>query len=230
VAIAKTGRTVQCPCCGWRFRHFAPYIAPDRLCWRCGALERHRSTAIYLDRHPELTRDGMTILHVAPEPTLRARLTRIPAVHYIGGDLTGEFGADRIDVTRLRFPDETFDAVVCNHVLEHVPDDRRAMREIARVLKPRGWALLLVPDLELRAPTETTDEDPAVTDPAERLRRFGQRDHVRTYGWDYLDRLRDAGLIARVEWPHAFESESEIARFRLRKRGAVEPIIICRRA
>jgi SAM-dependent methyltransferase len=225
VQLAMSGRRVECPCCAWRFRRFRAYNGPDRVCWRCGAMERHRSLWLYLDRHGELIRPGMSVLHVAPEPVLRDRFANVPGVRYVGGDLTAQFGPEEIDVTQLRFADESFDAVVCNHVLEHVPNDRRAMHELARVLKPGGWAVLQVPDVE--APR--TDEDPAVTDPGERERRFGQHDHVRRYGWDFVDRLREAGFSVAVERPETELPAEVVERCRLRKFGEVEPIFIGRR-
>jgi SAM-dependent methyltransferase len=221
--LAMTGDRVECPCCGARFRSFRPYNGPDRICWSCGSMERHRALWLYLDRHPDMTRRGISVLHVAPEPILSRRLRGIPGVSYRGGDLTAEFGPERIDVTQLQFEDASFDAVVCNHVLEHVPDDRLAMRELARVLRPDGWALLQVPDVD--APV--TDEDPAVTDPDERKRRFGQADHVRRYGWDYVERLQQAGFAVEVASPDQFLPEERIERFRLRKFGELEPIFVC---
>jgi SAM-dependent methyltransferase len=220
-----SGRSVECPCCGARFRRFEGFHGPDRVCWSCGSLERHRSLWLYLDRRPELTQANLSVLHVAPEPIFRDRLRGIPGVRYVGGDLNADFGPERIDVTRLQFDDSTFDLVMCNHVLEHVTDDRLAMREIARVLKPGGHAILLVPDIA--APE--TDEDPSIVDPAERLRRFGQADHVRRYGWDYVERLREAGLEPKVERPESVLAEALIDRYRLRKFGDVEPIFVCRR-
>jgi SAM-dependent methyltransferase len=99
-------------------------------------------------------------------------------------------------VQRLPFRDGAFDALLCHHVLEHVPDDRAAMRELRRVLRPGGWAILQSP---IRSRLEATLEDPAVTDPRERERLFGQRDHLRQYGRDYADRLRAAGFEVRAE-------------------------------
>jgi SAM-dependent methyltransferase len=188
-------------------------------------MERHRSVWLYLDRHPDMTRPGMRILHVAPERGLGRRLRTLPQVSYVGGDLTAEFGPEHIDVTQLQFEPASFDAILCSHVLEHVPDDRQAMRELARVLKPGGWALLQVPDVA----AEVTDEDPSITDPDERLHRFGQHDHVRRYGWDYVDRLQDAGFSVVVERPETDLPEALVERYRLRKYGEVEPIFVCSR-
>ena len=99
----------------------------------------------------------------------------------------------KMDITHIQYPDSYFDVVYCSHVLEHVPDDRKAMREFCRVLNHGGWAVLLVP-----IDAEKTFEDPSVVDPAERLKLFGQHDHVRVYGHDYIDRLRAAGFSVAV--------------------------------
>jgi SAM-dependent methyltransferase len=218
------GRSVYCPCCGASFDAFAPVHGPNRECWACSSLERHRLLWLYLERNPELLGPGLRVLHVAPEQALRRRLLQLPEVSYVGGDLERQFGNVRIDVTALDFPDGSFDVVLCNHVLEHVPDDRRALRELRRVLAPGGWASLLVPDLH----TPATDEDPTVTSPGERLRRFGQRDHVRRYGWDYVGRLEEAGFRPEVIRMDAFLSADEIGHMRLAKFGEIEPLVICR--
>jgi SAM-dependent methyltransferase len=189
-------------------------------------VERHRLLMHHFDAHPELLRPGMSILHIAPAGAIARHLRRIPGVTYIGGDLTAEYGPERIDVTDLRFEDAMFDAVLCVHVLEHVPDDRRAMREIRRVLKPSGWALLLVPNVD----GEVTDEEPTIADPEEQLRRFGQTDHVRRYGWDFVTRLEEAGLEVEVIRSENLLSEEIIRRDRLRSFGRVPPIFIARPA
>ncbi len=221
---AHRGDVVACPCCASRFARFKGYNGPDRVCWVCGSFERHRSVWLHLDAHPELLRPGMAILHVAPEPPLRRRLAAVPGVRYVSGDLLRDFGPTRLDVTALEVPDASFDAVVCNHVLEHVPDDRRAMAELRRVLRPGGWALLLVPDVG----GPSTDEEPGIADPEEQLRRFGQRDHVRRYGWDYVDRLTEAGFAVEVVRPEATLPVETIDRFRLRRFGQVEPLFLGR--
>jgi len=222
-ALLHRGEIVSCPCCGSAFDVFAPLHGENRLCWRCGSLERDRLLWLFLDSRPQLLADRPRLLHVAPERSLRERL-RTSASQYLGGDLDAAFADRRIDVTALEFGDDAFDAVVCNHVLEHVPDDRRAMRELRRVLRPGGWAVLLVPDVD----RSETLEDPSVTDRAERERLFGQVDHVRRYGWDYLDRLLEAGLQPEVVDMEAELGPGAIERHRLRKLGATEPIFVCR--
>jgi SAM-dependent methyltransferase len=178
---------------------------------------------LFFDRSEDLVRPGLEILHIAPEAALRERLEPT-AARYVCGDLTGVFGDRRLDVTELPFRDGAFDAVICNHVLEHVGDDRRAMLELRRVLRDGGWALLLVPDVV----EEHTVEDPSVIDPAERLQRFGQEDHLRRYGWDYLDRLRAAGFEPEIIDLGPELSPDLIARCRLQKFGDLEPIFLCR--
>jgi SAM-dependent methyltransferase len=218
------GNDAYCPCCRSWERSFRDYVMPDRACRVCGSLERHRLVSLLYDLRPELLLPGADVLNIAPDPMLAARVSR-SAGRYVAGDLEGEFGPTRLDVLDLQFPDASFDVVICNHVLEHIPDDRQAMREIRRVLRPNGWSMLLVPDV--RDPT--TDEDLTITDPGERLRRYGQRDHVRRYGWDYLERLRECGLepdVIRMENVLTLET---IRLCRLAKSGEVEPLFLAQR-
>jgi SAM-dependent methyltransferase len=223
--LAFRGNNVICPNCGSTFRRFGDVNGPNRECWTCGSLERHRSVKLYLERHPEMLPPGIRVLHVAPERSLRPIFTAVPQIEYVKGDLSA-YAADlvRVDVTDIPFPDDHFDVLVCNHVLEHVPDDGKAMREISRVLKPTGWALLLVPDVG----EQTTDEDHSVTDPRERERRWGQWDHVRRYGWDYVDRLAAAGLDVEVVDPAKEFRPPVIYRHRLEKFGELEPLFFAR--
>ncbi len=223
--IRKRGNGAFCPCCGIAQVRFRDCVMPDRQCWICGSLERHRLVALWLDANVGLLKPEMSILHVAPEPAIARRLRAVPGLRYISGDLNAELGPERIDVTALGYGDSAFDAVICNHVLEHVPDDRRAMRELARVLKPGGWALLLVPDVR----GADTQESPGISDPEEMERLYGQRDHVRRYGWDYVDRLSSAGLEVDVVKLGQTLSRDLIDRLRLVKFGEVEPLFIGRK-
>ena len=115
-----------------------------------------------------------------------------------------------MDITDIQYPDNTFDIVFCSHVLEHIPDDRKAMRELARVLKPEGWAVFMVP---LNA--EHTIEDPSITNPAERERLFWQHDHVRLYGPDFKDRLEKEGFKVTVIKPSQIASAEDCMRMGL---------------
>jgi SAM-dependent methyltransferase len=137
------------------------------------------------------------ILHFAPEELISRRIRDIPGVDYVSADLRPGHAMVQTDITDIGYPDGCFDVVLCSHVLEHVEDDRLAMRELLRVLAPDGWAVLLVPVYR-----EPTLEDPSVTDPTERERLFGQHDHVRRYGPDFEDRLREAGWqVQRFDAP-----------------------------
>lgn len=129
----------------------------------------------------------------------------------------------RMDITDIQYPDDSFDVIYCSHVLEHVQEDVKAMRELRRVLKPDGWAVLLVP-----ITAETTYEDPAVVDPRERLEKFGQEDHVRRYGWDYIDRLRSAGF--NVEMFRVSDLASDADALRLGLGQAAGEIYCCRKS
>jgi SAM-dependent methyltransferase len=220
------GDRFECPCCGGRFsalRAAGRITRANALCPRCGSFERHRLVWLHLTRRTDLFAGPRRLLNVAPEQALQEKLRGLPHLDYLSIDLESPLAMRRMDLTRLDLPDASFDAILCNHVLEHVPDDRRAMRELYRVLKPGGWAILQTPvDME----RTTTDEDPSVTEPKERLRRFGQADHVRTYGRDFFDRLRSAGWrVTQEEVPSLF-TPAEIDRYAL---DPTEALIIGRR-
>ncbi len=207
----RKGREVQCPLCGSRYRRFMPYgyveVRKNALCPHCLALERHRLLWLWLEREgklSEMASGNRTFLHIAPEVCLSKKFEAIfdtpsgdlndtttePLDSYITLDLESPLAKVHADVQALPFEANTFDIIFCNHVLEHVADDRLAMREMYRVMRPGGWGVLLSPVDEERA---ETFEDDAITDPAERTRIFGQYDHRRIYGRDYVDRLRAAG-------------------------------------
>jgi glycosyltransferase involved in cell wall biosynthesis/predicted glycosyltransferase/SAM-dependent methyltransferase len=193
------GAGVHCPCCGGDFEAFLPYglrPRPGAQCPRCRSLERHRQLALYLRERTPLFASPLRLLHVAPEPALERIFRAHRDLDYVNLDLCSPLADVRMDLTRLTFDAETFDVVLAVHVLEHVEDDRRAMAEIFRVIKPGGWAVLQVPVDEWRA---RTLEDPAVITPADRERVFGQSDHVRCYGRDYRERLEGAGFVVEVD-------------------------------
>ena len=176
------GRGRECPVCGARRRRFLPYgyVAPraDALCPSCLSLERHRLLWLYLTRETDLLRRPQRILHIAPEVCLMKRL-RHRAADYTTADLESPLAELHFDVLQIPLPDASYDVLICNHLLEHVADDRRALGEFYRILRPGGWGILLSPVDRSRA---ATFEDDSITDPAERTRIFGQYDHRRIYG------------------------------------------------
>jgi SAM-dependent methyltransferase len=221
--VVYAGRRVNCPCCDSSYRAFAAmWGRPNRLCWNCGALERHREIALLLRRRPHLLRPGLRILHIAPEPALRRLLLESEPVEYVTADLDAP-GVDlNFDLTAAPLDDDSFDVILCNHVLEHIPDDRAALSELKRMLAPGGWSLVLTP-----IHRDLTVEDPTLADPQERLRRFGQVDHVRRYGWDYLDRLAAAGFAVEVVRLDEELPPGAIDHHQLRNpAGYVEPLIL----
>jgi SAM-dependent methyltransferase len=156
-------------------------------------LERHRLLWLFLRRETELLKKPQSLLHFAPEPGLRENFRAAPQLDYRTADIAPGRADDVVDIVQLPYADGSYDAVLCCHVLEHIPDDARAMAELFRVLKPGGHAYLQVP---IRG--DTTDEDASIVDPEMRLQRFGQEDHVRFYGMDFQERLQKVGFEVRA--------------------------------
>ncbi len=202
VALFYRGKGAHCPVCGRDFRQFLPYgyVAPreNALCPGCMSLERHRLLELFLHSRTDLytAMPKPLMLHVAPEACFMGKFAGLLGKNYITADLCSPLARVKMDVQSIPFPENSFDMVMCNHILEHVSDDRLAMRELYRVLKPGGWGIVQVPiDRKLKM----TAEDPSVTDPKEREKLYGQYDHVRQYGLDYPERLREAGFMVVEE-------------------------------
>jgi SAM-dependent methyltransferase len=189
---------VTCPCCGEQSSSFLPYgLAgrPNAKCPRCGSKKRHRLLWLFLRERTNFFTDRLRVLHFAPERCFRKAFEVLPNLDYVTADLTREKAMLAIDITAIPSSTGTFDAILCSHVLEHVADDRRAMRELFRVLNPGGWAVIMVP---MEWERTQTLEDPSTVTPAERERVFGQHDHVRLYGQDVQERLESAGFSVAV--------------------------------
>ena len=133
------------------------------------------------------------MLHIAPELFFEWKFKQIPSLLYLTADLYDPNAMAKMDITDIQYPGNSFDIIYCSHVLEHVPNDLEAMREFKRVLKPGGWALLVVP-----ITSEKTFEDTSITSPIERQKVFGHSSHVRGYGPDFKDRLVEAGFKVTV--------------------------------
>ncbi|NEQ51101.1 MAG: class I SAM-dependent methyltransferase [Leptolyngbya sp. SIO3F4] len=219
------GNRLLCNFCGYPSDRFMPCgesfsvleelvvksagIREDCRCPNCFSKDRDRLILEFLKLRTHVLDAPARLLHMAPEPRLKTLFERTPQLDYVNADLDPILASEKEDLTHLSFADASFDVVICNHVLEHIPDDRKAMREILRVLKPGGWALLQVP---IGRTLEVTREDPSITDPRERERHFGQRDHVRIYGLDYPQRLEQAGFSVKPIEPADFLDAQDIER------------------
>jgi SAM-dependent methyltransferase len=180
---------------------------------------------LYLDANPQLLPAGAKVLHVAPEPILRQRF-HVADGAYVDTDLDQKDVSINMDITDNPFRDGYFDLVVCSHVLEHVPDDRKAIRESLRVLAPTRFALFQVPVYDV--PDGITQEDPQIVEPEKRLQEFGQDDHVRKYGRDVIQRFIDEGCSVEVVTPEDF-SQGMRQRYGLESGDGVrrEDIYLC---
>jgi len=205
------GQDVTCPVCSKSFRKFLPYgrINPreNALCPNCLSLERHRLMWLYLKEKTVFFKNGLHVLHIAPEACFIKRFEKIHGEKYITADIESPLAKVKMDIHQIPFAQNTFDVVLCNHVLEHVSDDIKAMNEIQRVLKPQGFAILQVPFFN--PVPDTTFEDSTITDRKEREKIFGQDDHVRKYGRDYTQRIKRAGLMP-LEDPYVNNLEESV--------------------
>lgn len=219
------GRTYEDPIDGRQFRTFLPYgyenprenvLSPSTL-----SLERHRLLWLYLKQETNFFTAPLRVLHVAPEQAFYHRFREQKNLRYTTTDLDSPLADVKADICALPFEDGSFDVVLCNHVLEHIPDDTKAMEELFRIMKPGGWGIFQVPqDLN----REHTFEDDSVRDQRERARIFGQYDHVRIYGRDYFDKLRAAGFtVTEVDFTADMPDEL-VAKYRLAK-GELLPLV-----
>lgn len=208
------GSRCYCPVCEARLSGFLNlYRHYNLLCPICGSLQRHRFMAIFIQEWlmPRLPLDRTwKMLHIAPEPGLTARFSALPGIEYLSADLFNPLAMEQMDICDIHHPAKAFDLIYCSHVLEHVEDDRKALREFHRVLTADGLVVIAVP---ITSPS--TFEDPAVTSPFERERLFGQHDHLRVYGWDVVERFKQAGFTVRVIHRSDLVGESAVERMGL---------------
>lgn len=192
------------------------------ICPGCKSLERMRAIWLFF-AHKGLLTDTTRMFHVAPSPGLFKRLRAMLGKRYVTLDLD-RAGVDiKASLTDTGLPDNDFDLIYCSNVLEHIPDDRKAMSELFRVLRPGGLAIVQVP-----LGREPTQEDPSIDTPELRAKHYGQADHLRRYGPDVADRLAEAGFeVERVFMPDVLGLDpTEIERYNIAKR---EPVFLCRK-
>lgn len=214
--IFFAGNKVECPVCESHFRTFLPYGAVKRrdnvLCPKCLSLERHRLLWIFLHHKTNFFSAPINLLHIAPEQCFYKKFRKQANLKYTTADLNSPIADVHMDIHHMPFEDNSYDVVLCNHVLEHVEDSHQSMKEIFRVLKPGGWAVMQVPLDTSRAQTL---EDPSITSDADREKYYWQKDHVRLFGLDYPDKLKAAGFNVIPVPASDIVSQEKISRYRL---------------
>jgi len=219
------GNNFTDPIDGKSYRKFLPYgygkqrenaLSPGTL-----SLERHRQMWLYLQNETDFFTKNYKVLHIAPEQEFLRKFKKMKNLDYTSADLFSPIVDIKADILDLPFADESFDVIFCNHVLEHIEDDRKAMSELYRVMKKGGWGILQVP---MKNSLEKTYEDFTITDPKERQKNFGQYDHVRWYGMDYFDRLKSVGFDAEANFYSQKFSDADIKKFGL-NRNEILPIV-----
>lgn len=216
------GSTFHCPICNHSFSRFLSAgfkhsvleekkiigggFRENACCPSCGSLDRERLLFLFIQSN-HLVQSKMRLLHIAPERNIQNFMLQ-KDIQYFSADLDSRLADMRIDIQQMPFSDNYFEAIICNHVLEHIPDDIKAMQELYRVLKQDGWAILQVPFSPI---LNQTFEDSTVTSKKEREKIFGQLDHVRIYGLDYPERLKSVGFTVTKEKM----DEKDIQRFNL---------------
>jgi SAM-dependent methyltransferase len=201
-----------CPICGNSIRHFLRLYRPYHLwCPICGSLQRHRLLWLfYNSQYFQFPLYQHHMLHIAPEPALETRFKKIPNMIYLSADLDISKAMVKMDVSNVQFPENSFDILQCSHVLEHVVDDQKALNEFWRILRPNGIAILLVP-----ISGRLTYEDPGIISPDQREKAFGQFDHVRSYGMDFIERVAKARFVVKTVTPFDLVDNQELLRFGL---------------
>ena len=225
LAFFLKGNKFTDPIDGKSFKSFLPYgygkqrnnvLSPSTL-----SLERHRLLWLYLQNETDFFSTPKKVLHFAPEQAFYKRFRKMKHLDYVTTDLNSPLADVKADICNLPFKDGEFDIIFCNHVLEHIPDDTKAMQELYRVMKPGGWGIFQIPQDLSR---EKTFEDDTITDRKERSKIFGQYDHVRVYGRDYFDKLRSVGFkVKEVDYTASLSTE-EIEKFCLAK-GEIIPVV-----
>ncbi len=221
------GNKVYCDCCGSTFSAFAPFGEIKRKnawCPKCESLERHRLLSMYLKNKTDIYQKQLKVLHVAPEVAFFDHLNSRKNLQYNPVDVYAHLypkGTKYLDILNTNLPDDSYDVIICNHVFQYIEDDRKAMRELYRIMKPGGWAIMQVPYDKSR---KVTYEDSSITDPLERVKAFGLKEHVRSYGLDYADRLRETGFHVKVDDYTSEFTDEDIFKYGFWKG---DPVFLC---
>lgn len=225
LAFFLKGNTYTDPIDGKSYKAFLDYgyiktrknvLGPSTL-----SLERHRLLWLYLKNETDFFTTQKKVLHFAPEQAFHKRFKKMPNLDYVTTDLNSPLADVKADICNLPFEDHAFDVILCNHVLEHIPDDTMAMQELYRILKIGGMGIFQIPQDLSR---EITFEDNSITNKKERAKIFGQYDHVRIYGRDYFEKLRRIGFkVEEVDYTATLTAE-DIDRYRLAK-GEIIPVV-----
>ena len=225
IVLFFKGSNFTDPIDGKSYRKFLPYgygkQRPNALSPGTLSLERHRQMWLYLQNETNFFTHKLKVLHIAPEQEFLRKFKKMKNLEYTSADLFSPIVDVKADILDLPFEDNTYDVIICNHVLEHIVDDRKAMSELYRVMKSGGWGIVQVP---MKNSLEKTYEDFTITDPKERQKHFGQYDHVRWYGMDYFDRLKSVGFETEINFYSQKFSEAEIKRFGLNK-NEILPVV-----
>jgi SAM-dependent methyltransferase len=227
IALFLRGKKYTDPINGKSYRKFLPYgyerVRENVLAPGTFSLERHRLFWLYLKNETSFFTENHKVLHFAPEQAFLKRFRKLKNIDYTTTDLNSPIADVKADICKLPFEDDHYDFIICNHVLEHIPDDKKAMEELYRVLAPGGTAIIQVPYDRNRT---VSFEDDSITDPKERARIFGQYDHVRVYGMDYFEKLASVGFnVEKADYTTKL-SAALIERYRLPK-GELMPV--CRK-
>ena len=227
IRLYLSGNRYTDPIDGRSFRGFIPYgynnVRKNALSPSTYSLERHRMLWLYLKNETDIFTKKIRLLHFAPEPAFHKIFKNCNNISYDTIDLNSPLAEIKADICDLPIENDTYDYILCNHVLEHIDDDIKAMRELYRVLKKGGIGIFQIPiDVERK----NTFEDPSITSPKQRNKIFGQYDHVRIYGMDYFDRLKSVGFSVNQIYYGEKLSEEEIFKYCLSKN---EIIPVCKK-
>ena len=223
------GNKVECPVCDNSFRKFLSYGSKvaereNVLCPYCLSLERHRLMWLYLTQKTDFfKKDRLKVLHIAPEQCFHKTFKKQKNLDYVTGDLVSPIADLHFDLHDIPLEANSFEVILCNHVLEHVDDSHKCMQELHRVMKPGGWGIFQVP---LDQSREVTYEDPSITSPEEREKHFWQKDHVRLFGRDYPKKLEAAGFTVERVMMQEEVGKKLSERYRL---STNEELFICRK-